>query len=89
MSSAATRRPKTMRLHVLIEGAGKTAAGFEVPPAVVQQLGSGKRPAVQVTIGKHTYPSTVATMNGGSYNASFVTGRPRAAASSARAAPEE
>jgi len=43
---------------------GKTATGIEVPPAVVDALGSGKKPAVNVTIGKHTYRSTVATMDG-------------------------
>jgi len=44
---------------------GKTATGFEVPPEVVEALGSGKRPAVTVTInGHHTYRSTVAPMGG-------------------------
>ena len=43
---------------------GKTATGFEVPPDVVARLGSGKRPPVRVTIGPHTYRSTVAVMGG-------------------------
>jgi len=43
---------------------GKTATGFEVPPEVVAGLGSGKKPAVRVTIGAHTYRSTVAVMGG-------------------------
>ena len=43
---------------------GKTATGFEVPADVVARLGAGKRPAVQVTIGPHTYRSTVAVMGG-------------------------
>ncbi|MET0189692.1 MAG: YdeI/OmpD-associated family protein [Pseudonocardia sediminis] len=47
-----------------VELAGKTATGFEVPDAVVAELGSGKRPAVTVTVGGHSYPSTVAVMGG-------------------------
>ena len=48
----------------MIELGGKTATGFEVPPEVVAALGSTKRPAVTVTIGSHTYRSTVAVMDG-------------------------
>ena len=43
---------------------GKTATGFVVPPAVVEQLGTSKRPAVRVTINGHTYRSTIAVMGG-------------------------
>lgn len=43
---------------------GKTATGIEVPAEVVEQLGSGKRPAVLVKIGAHTYRSTIAVMGG-------------------------
>jgi hypothetical protein len=53
-----------MRFRALIEGAGKTAAGIEVPPEVVSGLGSSKRPAVQVTINGYTYRSTVAVLGG-------------------------
>jgi hypothetical protein len=53
-----------MKIRVLIEASGKTATGFEVPTHVVERLGSTKRPAVRVTIGGHTYRSTVATMGG-------------------------
>ena len=42
----------------------KTATGLAVPPEIVEQLGSGKKPAVKVTINGYTYPSTVATMGG-------------------------
>ena len=38
---------------------GKTATGFEVPPEVVEALGSGKKPKVTVTINGYTYRSTV------------------------------
>ena len=44
--------------------AGKTATGIVVPPEVVAALGTSKRPAVRVTINKHTYRSTVAVMGG-------------------------
>jgi hypothetical protein len=43
---------------------GKTATGIRVPPEVVSSLGSGKKPAVRVTINGFTYRSTVATMGG-------------------------
>ena len=53
-----------MKFRALIEGAGKTAAGIEVPAEVVGALGSSKRPAVRVTINGHTYRSTVAVLGG-------------------------
>lgn len=43
---------------------GKTATGIEVPAAVVAGLGSSKKPAVVVTLNKHTYRSTLAVMGG-------------------------
>jgi hypothetical protein len=43
---------------------GKTATGFEVPGRVVDELGAGKRPAVQVTVNGHRFRSTVAVMGG-------------------------
>lgn len=53
-----------MKFHALIEGAGKTAAGIEVPAEVVTALGQGKKPPVRVTIKGYTYRSTVATIGG-------------------------
>jgi hypothetical protein len=53
-----------MRFHAVIEGAGKTAAGIEVPTEVVTGLGGTKRPPVRVTINGYTYRSTVATVDG-------------------------
>lgn len=53
-----------MHFRTTIELGGKTATGFEVPPEVVESLGSGKRPPVRVTIGDHTYRSTVAPYGG-------------------------
>jgi bifunctional DNA-binding transcriptional regulator/antitoxin component of YhaV-PrlF toxin-antitoxin module len=48
----------------VIERAGRTATGIEVPEDVVTGLGAGRRPSVSVTIGTYTYPSTVATRGG-------------------------
>ena len=43
---------------------GKTATGIEVPASVLEALGGGKRPAVSVTLGAHTYRTTVGSMGG-------------------------
>ncbi len=43
---------------------GKTATGIRVPNEVVAALGTGKRPAVHVTIAGYSYRSSVATMHG-------------------------
>ena len=43
---------------------GKTATGIPVPAEVVAALGMRKQPPVRVTIGGHTYRSTVASRGG-------------------------
>jgi hypothetical protein len=53
-----------MRFTASVESNGRTATGIEVPAAVVEALGSGKRPAVSVTVGPHTYRTTVGVMGG-------------------------
>jgi hypothetical protein len=53
-----------MRFRATVELGGKTATGIEVPEDVIAGLGSGKKPAVHVTIGEYRYRSTVATMGG-------------------------
>lgn len=53
-----------MRFRTTIQLNGKTATGIPVPPEVVAGLGSGKRPAVRVTLNGYTYRSTVAPMGG-------------------------
>ena len=53
-----------MKFRAVIEGAGKTAAGIEVPAEVVTALGQSKKPPVRVTIKGFTYRSTVATVGG-------------------------
>ena len=53
-----------MKFRATLLLAGKTATGFEVPPEVVEALGTGKRPAVTVTVNNFSYRSTVAPMGG-------------------------
>jgi hypothetical protein len=55
-----------MRFRAVLELHGKTATGFQVPPEIVDALGSNRRPAVLVTIGPHSYRSTIAP-RGGNY----------------------
>ncbi len=43
---------------------GKSATGLQVPDDVVEALGAGKKPPVQVTINGYAYRSTVAVMGG-------------------------
>ncbi|GAA3342181.1 hypothetical protein GCM10017714_29400 [Curtobacterium pusillum] len=53
-----------MRFTTTVLQARKTATGLPVPQSVIDALGSGKRPAVIVTInGGYTYRSTVGVMN--------------------------
>lgn len=53
-----------MRFRTVLETSGKTATGIRVPPEVVDELGSGKRPPVCVTINDYTWRTSVAVMNG-------------------------
>ena len=53
-----------MRFRAEVELGGKTATGIQVPEEVVLGLGSHRRPAVLVTVGPHTYRTTVAPMGG-------------------------
>ncbi|MEW9553716.1 YdeI/OmpD-associated family protein [Nonomuraea sp. NPDC050783] len=57
-------RSTTVTFRTMIELGGRTATGLAVPDEVVEALGAGRRPAVTVTIGSHTYRSTVAVMGG-------------------------
>jgi hypothetical protein len=49
-----------MRFTTTVELGGQTATGLVVPDDVVDALGAGKRPPVTVTLGGHTYRSTIA-----------------------------
>ncbi|HUF06810.1 MAG TPA: YdeI/OmpD-associated family protein [Candidatus Binatia bacterium] len=53
-----------MRFHATVEHSGRTATGIHIPAEIVGALGSGKRPAVKVTINGFTYRSTVAVVGG-------------------------
>ena len=55
-----------MRFRTELKGEpGRSVTGIVVPPEVVEALGSGKRPAVNVTInGSYSYRNTVAVMGG-------------------------
>lgn len=53
-----------MRFRTTIESTGTNTTGIPVPEQVMEALGAGKRPAVHVTVGGHTYRSTVASMGG-------------------------
>jgi hypothetical protein len=50
-----------MKFRATLELNGKTATGIRVPPEVIEALGAGKKPPVRVSIGGHTYRTTVAT----------------------------
>src|ERR687887_2832446 len=51
-------QPLTFR--TTLKQAGKTATGVEVPAEIVEALGAGRRPPVRVTLGDHTFRTTVA-----------------------------
>jgi Bacteriocin-protection, YdeI or OmpD-Associated/Domain of unknown function (DUF1905) len=53
-----------MRFRTTVELGGKTATGMPVPHEVVEALGAGKKPPVRVTIGGHTYRSSIASRGG-------------------------
>jgi hypothetical protein len=53
-----------VRFRTTIQQSGKTATGIQIPERVIQALGSGKRPAVTVTINGYTYRSSVAVVGG-------------------------
>ena len=53
-----------MRLRLELRGNDGNAAGFVIPDEVVDELGGGHQPKVVVTIGKHTWRSSIANMGG-------------------------
>ncbi|WIX88949.1 YdeI/OmpD-associated family protein [Amycolatopsis sp. DG1A-15b] len=53
-----------MKFRTTVLLGGKTATGLPVPGDVVEALGAGKKPAVTVTLGGHTYRTTVASRGG-------------------------
>ena len=53
-----------MRFRTTIVQSGKNTTGIQIPDEVVEALGSGRRPAVKVTVNGYSYRSTVASMGG-------------------------
>jgi len=53
-----------VKFRSIVELGGRTATGIPVPVEVVEALGAGKRPAVRVTIGAHTYRSSIGSRGG-------------------------
>jgi hypothetical protein len=53
-----------MRFRTTLLQDGKTATGIQIPDAIVEALGRGKRPPVTVTINGYSYRNTVAVMGG-------------------------
>jgi hypothetical protein len=53
-----------MSFTAILELAGKTATGIQVPDEVVEKLGGGKRPPVRVSLNGYVYRTTVAPMGG-------------------------
>jgi hypothetical protein len=54
-----------MKFRSTIQRNGKTATGIPVPTTMVDELNAGKRPKVLVTIGDHSYRSSIATWGDG------------------------
>src|SRR6188768_2287023 len=52
-----------MRFETTLSQIGNNT-GIEVPPGIVEELGAGKRPAVNVSVNGYEYRSTIATMGG-------------------------
>jgi hypothetical protein len=58
-----------MRFETTMSLSGNNT-GIEVPPEVIEALGAGRKPPVDVTVNGYSYRSTVAVM-GGRYMISF------------------
>ena len=54
----------SVTFETVLVAAGKTATGIDVPDAVIEALGGGRRIPVAVTINGYTYPSSIAFMGG-------------------------
>lgn len=53
-----------MEFQAIVQLSRKTATGIPVPEDVMEKLGAGKKPAVQVTIGEYSYRTTIGSMGG-------------------------
>lgn len=69
MKSIDKEEPKNIKpvtFHTTILQTGMNTTGIQIPEEVLQQLGSGRRPLVRVTVNNYTYRSAVAVMGGNS-----------------------
>jgi hypothetical protein len=55
---------RAVRFRTTVELGGSTATGLAVPDDVVAALGAGRRAPVRITVGDHTYRTTVAVRGG-------------------------
>ena len=55
---------RTVEFSAELQQDGKTATGVTVPEEVLAALGSGRRPAVAVTINGHTFRTTIGSIRG-------------------------
>ena len=53
-----------MKLRLELKGGDGNTAGFVVPDEVVEELGGGRKPKVVVTVGSHTWRSSIVNMGG-------------------------
>lgn len=53
-----------MKVRAELQSTGKTTTGCEVPEALVDELGGGRRPKVSVTVNGHTFRTSIAPMGG-------------------------
>lgn len=73
-----------MHFKATLESAGKQAAGMEVPAEVMDGLGGGRRPKIQITVNGHTWRTSVGIVDGRS-----MIGVPLDQRTAARVAPGE
>jgi Bacteriocin-protection, YdeI or OmpD-Associated/Domain of unknown function (DUF1905) len=65
MADMATDQSAGVSFDAILEkSATGNATGIVVPPSVIEQLASGKKPPVQVTLNTYTYRTTIGVMNG-------------------------
>ena len=53
-----------MKFHTTLKQSDGTATGIVIPNEVIEALGAGKKPPVNVTVNGYAYRSTVATIDG-------------------------
>ncbi len=57
-------KSKPVKFHAKVLQTGKNTCGIQVPPEVMEKLGSKKQPLVKVTLNGYTYRGAVAVMGG-------------------------